>query len=156
MKLGVRGTGAGVTVNEVNWERDAACGGGKNFMAVPVSSFDLSGSAQVDGTILSATQVANSQAGAAYASIGREECQAAHAGWCSDDSGGSSAHAVEDTDRITVQFEFYCGDGSGADGLCMNFGGNNLGGRVGEDGITEGVAVCWDEWSNGGDHGAMI
>ena len=41
-------------------------------------------------------------------------------------------------------------------GMCMNFGGNNLGGRVGEDGITEGVAVCWDEWSNGGDHGAMI
>merc|ERR1711969_109570 len=99
MKLGVRGTGAGVTVNEVNWERDAACGGGKNFMAVPVSSFDLSGSAQVDGQILSVTQVANSQAGAAYASIGREECQAAHATWCNDMGTGDSVHPVEDTDR---------------------------------------------------------
>ena len=29
----------------------------------------------------------------------------------------------------------YCGDGSGADGLCVDLGANTLGGRVGEDGV---------------------
>ena len=38
----------------------------------------------------------------------------------------------------------------------MNLGGNDLGGRVGEDGVAEGVAVCFDEWANSGDHGVMI
>ena len=57
---------------------------------------------------------------------------------------------------VTVRFEMYCGDGSGADGLAMNLGANTLSGRVGEDGVAQGVAVCFDEWSNGGDHGVMI
>jgi len=51
---------------------------------------------------------------------------------------------------------FYCGDGSGADGLCVNIGGNDMGGRVGEDGVATGVALCLDEWANGGDHGVAI
>ena len=51
---------------------------------------------------------------------------------------------------------FYCGDGSGADGLCVNVGGNDMGGRVGEDGVAKGVAVCFDEWANNGDHGVSI
>ena len=38
----------------------------------------------------------------------------------------------------------------------MNVGSNNLGGRVGEDGVNAGVAVCFDEWSNGGDHGGDL
>ena len=33
---------------------------------------------------------------------------------------------------VTVRFEMYCGDGSGADGLAMNLGANDLAGRVGE------------------------
>ena len=57
---------------------------------------------------------------------------------------------------FTAQFQMYCGDGTGADGLCMNLGANDLGGRVGEDGVAQGVAVCFDEWANGGDHGVQL
>ena len=57
---------------------------------------------------------------------------------------------------LTIGFELYCGDGTGADGMCMNLGANSLGGGNGEDGVLEGVAVCFDEWSNGGDHGIFI
>jgi hypothetical protein len=38
----------------------------------------------------------------------------------------------------------------------MNLGANSLGGRVGEDGVGEGVAICFDEWANSGDHGVHI
>ena len=31
-----------------------------------------------------------------------------------------------------------------------------MGGRVGEDGVATGVALCLDEWANGGDHGVAI
>jgi hypothetical protein len=58
-----------------------------------------------------------------------------------------------DTTRVT--FETYCGDGSGANGMCVNVGANTLGGRVGEDGVSVGVALCFDEWANSGDHGVM-
>ena len=60
------------------------------------------------------------------------------------------------TEAFTVGFLMYCGDGTGADGLCVNIGGNDLGGRVGENGVTQGVAVCFDEWANSGDHGVAI
>jgi hypothetical protein len=43
----------------------------------------------------------------------------------------------------------YIGDGSGADGMCANVGNDDLGGRVGENGVTKGFAFCFDEWSNG-------
>ena len=43
----------------------------------------------------------------------------------------------------------YIGDGSGADGMCANVGNDDLGNRVGENGVTEGFAFCFDEWSNG-------
>ena len=75
----------------------------------------LVGSAKLDGTfgngwsILSLTQVANSQSGEAYTKVD-----------------------VTDNDDVVIKFDLYCGDGTGADGLCMNLGGNDLGGRVGE------------------------
>ena len=59
-------------------------------------------------------------------------------------------------DAVRVTFEMYCGDGSGADGMCVNVGANSLGGRVGEDGVAVGAALCFDEWANGGDHGVMM
>ena len=40
--------------------------------------------------------------------------------------------------------------------MCVNVGANTLGGRVGEDGVSVGVALCFDEWANGGDHGVMM
>ena len=40
--------------------------------------------------------------------------------------------------------------------MCVNLGANTLGGRVGEDGVAVGVALCFDEWANGGDHGVMM
>ena len=48
------------------------------------------------------------------------------------------------------------GDGTGADGMCVSVGGNDLAGRPGEDGVAEGVALCFDEWANDGDHGVEI
>ena len=81
------------------------------------------------------TQVANSQQGTAFVEL-------------SHDPGADF--------KMVVRYEMYCGDGTGADGLCVNIGGNDLGGRVGENGVTQGVAVCFDEWANGGDHGVAI
>ena len=80
------------------------------------------------------TQVANSQQGTAFALMPN----------------------LKATEAFTVGFLMYCGDGTGADGLCVNIGGNDLGGRVGENGVTQGVALCFDEWANGGDHGVAI
>ena len=51
--------------------------------------------------------------------------------------------------EINVQFDMYIGDGTGADGLCCSIGNNNIGGRVEENGVTQGMAFCFDEWSNG-------
>ena len=48
------------------------------------------------------------------------------------------------------------GDGTGADGMCVSIGSNDLAGRNGEDGVAEGVALCFDEWANDGDHGVNI
>ena len=50
----------------------------------------------------------------------------------------------------------FAGDGTGADGMCVSIGSNDLAGRNGEDGVAEGVALCFDEWANDGDHGVNI
>ena len=84
-----------------------------------------------------------------------------------------------------VRYEVYTGGGTGADGQCMSIGTNDMAGSNGEDGVPEGVALCFDEvsprgpkskfsvfcmswlaefcgaqWSNpgenGGDHGISI
>ena len=60
------------------------------------------------------------------------------------------------SDSVRSSFDFYCGDGNGADGLCWNLGANTMGGRVEEDGVATGVSVCFDEWANSGDHGVMM
>ena len=87
----------------------------------------------VDGDVLSVTQVAGSQSGTAFVSV-----------------------PVTAADSVSIMFDLYCGDGSGADGMCANLGKNSLDGRAGEDGLAEGVSLCFDEWSNGGDHGVMM
>ena len=79
------------------------------------------------------TQVANSQQGTAFKEI-----------------------SLGAQDAFNVRFLMYCGDGTGADGLCVNVGGRDMAGRVGEDGVAQGVAVCFDEWANNGDHGVSI
>ena len=50
----------------------------------------------------------------------------------------------------------YTGDGSGADGQCVTVGANSLGSRMAEDGVEEGVSLCFDEYSSNGDHGVSI
>ena len=55
-----------------------------------------------------------------------------------------------------ARYEMYTGEGSGADGQCVNIGARDLGGRAGEDGVAQGVAICFDEWSNQGDHGVSM
>jgi hypothetical protein len=106
-----------------------------NRMAV--GQFTLSGSAVVDATAgldtISLTQVVNSQQGTAFSEM---------------QIGGRA--------DFSVQYSMYCGDGTGADGMCVNVGANDMGGRVGEDGVITGVAVCFDEWANNGDHGVSI
>ena len=48
-KLGVRGRGAGVDVNVIDWAAGASCGGGKDFLAIDAGAFTLGGSAKLDG-----------------------------------------------------------------------------------------------------------
>ena len=99
------------------------------------SAFDLSGSAAVDGDVLRLTTADNNQNGQAFYHVGPIE---------SSETGGF---------EYKVAFEMYVGGGTGADGMCVNVGGNDLGGRYGEDGVAQGVALCFDEYANGGDHG---
>ena len=63
---------------------------------------------------------------------------------------------LDELDHFHVQFGLYDGGGTGADGMCVNVGGNDIGGRNGEDGVAQGVALCFDEYANGGDHGISI
>eukprot|EP01052_Picozoa_sp_SAG31_P019049 SAG31_NODE_1374_length_8594_cov_57.759623_4_plen_896_part_00 len=98
----------------------------------------LSGSARTDpedDSVLQITQLQNSQSGEAYFPI----------------------PGLQNTDGFIVSYQMYTGDGSGADGQCVNVGTNTLGGRNGEDGVGEGVAVCFDEWANDvAEHGIQI
>eukprot|EP01043_Picozoa_sp_COSAG02_P044130 COSAG02_NODE_3909_length_6056_cov_3.448884_3_plen_617_part_00 len=47
---------------------------------------------------------------------------------------------------VRISFEMYCGDGSGADGMCMNMGGRSLSG-VEEAGVSAGVSLCFDTYN---------
>jgi hypothetical protein len=80
----------------------------------------------VDGDVLQVTKTLGSQTGKAFLEVDVDVAQA-----------------------INVKFDMYVGDGSGADGLCATLGGNSLGNRVAENGVTEGISFCFDEWSNG-------
>ena len=128
---------------------------------IALSGFTLDGSATLDGEILKLTGVENSQTGTAFYPL-----------W---------VHGTSGSEAITLRFEMYVGDGSGADGMCVNVGGNNLWAldysaqRNAEDGIANGLALCFDgtrsssllvflqslkevlaEWANSGDHGVTI
>ena len=104
-----------------------------------VTSLALVGSATVGPhNYLELTQLENNQEGQAYYSLAD----------ALPDGGGDFG--------FSVRYEMYTGDGSGADGQCVSVGANDLGGRNGEDGVSVGVAVCFDEYSNGGDHGISI
>ena len=59
-------------------------------------------------------------------------------------------------DPFVVRYWLYTGGGTCADGQCVSVGSNDLAGRAAEDGVAIGVAVCFDEWSNGGDDGVSI
>ena len=109
-------------------------GGDVTMTSIAASEFTLDGSAVVDGDVLSITQAGqNSQRGTAFAPVD-----------------------ATTADRININFDMYTGDGSGADGLCVNLGNNNMGGRNGEDGVAVGFALCFDEWANGDDHGVHM
>ena len=68
------------------------------------------------------------------------------------------ATSVQDSPLGCVAHDalWVAGDGTGADGMCVSIGSNDLAGRVGEDGVGAGVALCFDEWANDGDHGVNI
>jgi hypothetical protein len=105
--------------------------------AMDVADFTYTGSAKVDdsdASVMSITQTANSQQGTGMLPV-----------------------TVTAEDNLAITFQMLTGGGSGADGMCMNLGGNSLGGRYGEDGVSVGLAVCFDEWSNGNhEHGVMM
>ena len=103
--------------------------------AIAVTEFTSTGSAAVVDDVLQVTQLANSQSGEAYVSIPR----------------------LLSTDGIIVRYQMYTGDGTGADGQCVNIGANDMGGRNGEDGVAVGVALCFDEYANSdAEHGIQI
>ena len=52
-------------------------------------------------------------------------------------------------DTINVAFDMYIGDGTGADGLCVNLGENNLGGNNEEAGVAVGFSLCFTEYDGG-------
>ncbi|MDA8532038.1 hypothetical protein N9K45_00270, partial [bacterium] len=142
--LGFTARTGGATNN--HWVRNINTGGAWVFPPPPppppplpvsfgVDQFALTGSAAVVGNVLQLTQTENSQTGTAFAQV---------------------AAAPGDDFQMTIRYEMYTGDGSGADGQCVNIGNNDLMGRDGEDGVAEGVAVCFDEWANSGDHGVTI
>ena len=61
---------------------------------------------------------------------------------------------------IRVYNTTFCFGGKHFDDLFTELGAKRLG-DVGqhdasEDGLAEGVSLCFDEWSNGGDHGVML
>ena len=67
------------------------------------------------------------------------------------------------TAGFELQFDMYTGDGlnGGADGQCVSVGNTDLVGLREEDGATQGIAVCFDEYPNqrddgGGDAGISI
>ena len=122
-----------IWTRELDAHNDVFCRGTLNSddmptTAIDVNDFELRGSnAKVVGDVLQVTQVAGSQRGAAYMQL----------------------PALNLDEPFRLNFDMYIGDGSGADGMCANVGNDDLGGRVGENGVTEGFAFCFDEWSNG-------
>eukprot|EP01052_Picozoa_sp_SAG31_P037165 SAG31_NODE_4757_length_2975_cov_1.244437_1_plen_424_part_10 len=101
--------------------------------AVEPSRFTLGGDASVADGVLQLTMAVESQNGQAWYPLD-----------------------IDESDSFHVQFSLYSGDGSGADGMCVNLGDDDLGGRSGEDGVAAGLALCFDEWSSDGDHGISI
>jgi hypothetical protein len=104
-----------------------------DYQGVGAREFTLVGSATLDDTdaaapLLSLTDLGTGETGLAYYEL----------------STGAR-------DPLTLRYEMFTGDGSGADGQCVNIGANDLGGRNGEDGVADGLALCFDEYSNGGD-----
>jgi hypothetical protein len=104
--------------------------------ALDVSTFALDGSVAVaDGNRLDITQLVKNQHGFASYPVD-----------------------ISATDTYSVTFELYIvaagydttGMALGGDGLCMSLGAGHglgaLGGGAGENGVTEGVAVCFDEY----------
>eukprot|EP01050_Picozoa_sp_SAG11_P001248 SAG11_NODE_53_length_19648_cov_14.691902_10_plen_334_part_00 len=60
------------------------------------------------------------------------------------------------TKQFSVRYQLYTGDGTGADGQCVTLGGNSLGSRTAEDGVEQGLSLCFDEYANNGDHGVTL
>ena len=109
-----------------------------DYSSIGAREFSLAGSAALDEMdtafpIIALTMAARNQAGQAWYPL-----------------------PTSSDEALTLRYEMYTGDGSGADGQCVSVGANDLGGRNGEDGVGVGVAVCFDEYSNGGDHGISI
>ena len=142
--LGFTGRTGGA--NNLHWARAISTGTRTTIQATPAAiprppstrldaaAFTLGGDAALgDGGVLQLTGVANSQQGTAFYQLD-----------------------IDAFDRFHTQFDMYTGDGTGADGLCVNVGAADLGGRFGEDGVAQGVALCFDEWANDGDHGVEI
>jgi hypothetical protein len=143
-------------------QKDAACRldcklGGTDPTPIAVTEFTLEGSAMED-TVLKLTTVAGYQIGQAYVPVADE----------------TSANG------FTLHFKMYTGGGSGADGQCVNVGGKHIVtgadcegcegceryGANGdycadtanvEDGVTDGLSLCFDEWASGeNEHGIDI
>ena len=94
---------------------------------LPISSLNLVGSAAVEGDVLHLTNNADWQQAAAFSSA--------------IDGLGSST-------PFSLRYWMFTGDGTGADGQCANIGANDIAGRNEEDGVAEGVSLCFDEWGS--------
>ena len=88
---------------------------------ISANSFALSGSALLEDGVIHLTTATGWQSGAAFVRL-------------------------HDATELVLEYQMYTGDGSGADGQCINIGADDLGGRLAEAGVAQGVALCFDEY----------
>ena len=130
------------------FDRVSITTGTTSMVSLSADDFTHSGNSLAgDGGVLQVTQVTEAGGQMGFASIPVD---------------------VTPTDTVMISFEMYFGaagyEGSktlGADGGCMNLGAGPglaaLAGRVGEDGVGTGIAVCFDEYANSNhEHGFFM
>eukprot|EP01050_Picozoa_sp_SAG11_P001250 SAG11_NODE_53_length_19648_cov_14.691902_12_plen_218_part_00 len=105
-----------------------------NVAGCEKNEFVLDGDAVVEDEILKLTKAETTQTGTAFYLI----------------------DGLTSTKQFSVRYQLYTGDGTGADGQCVTLGGNSLGSRTAEDGVEQGLSLCFDEYANNGDHGVTL
>ncbi|CAK0842833.1 unnamed protein product, partial [Prorocentrum cordatum] len=98
--------------------------------SIGASSFSAQYNSYISGSTIVVTNNAMSQLGRAY-------------------------YTWANTGGFKISFDMYQGGGSGADGMCMKYGGYDYG-EQGENIAANGFSVCFDSYPNDNDHGVEM